>query len=332
MKILLTGAAVCNDLRSLVSCEVLTDVPLSRYGTWKIGGPADILVSPGTIEDVCRLQHYIHERGLPSVVIGDGSNILFDDAGYRGVIIHIGRPLSELKISQNGNVTAQAGIWTPRFVWKVARAGLQGCEHVIGVPGTLGGLVVMNGGTSRRGIGEQLTEAVAVTESGEIEQLDAETCAFSYRKSIFQKKKSIIVEASFQYEPGDVSALRSQMIKTLQERNRKFPRKIPNCGSVFLSDPALYETVGPPGKVVEEAGLKGVSCGGAMISQLHANFIVNTGGATSADILKLIAKVRSTVFERTGHRINCEVRHLRPDGNIVPAHESAEKEAPLCTV
>lgn len=317
--------AVYNDLKSLLSGEVLKDIPLSGYGTWKIGGKADILVSPKSIEDVSHIQRYIHEQNLPSVVIGDGSNILFDDAGFRGVVIHIGRALSKLDINQkSGQVTVQAGMWIPRYVSTVCRAGFKGCEHAIGVPGTLGGLVVMNGGTNRKGIGEQLVQAVAVAENGKVETFEAAECGFAYRTSIFQQKKSIVVETSFQYEHGDVGVLRGQMIKTLMERNRKFPRKLPNCGSVFLSDPALYETVGPPGKAIEEAGLKGVSCGGAMISPMHANFIVNTGGATAADVLALIAKIRAAVFERTGYRMNCEVRHLLPDGRMVPAHESAD--------
>jgi len=172
-----------------------------------------------------------------------------------------------------------------------------------------------------------LTEATYVTVSGAIERLNQQECCFAYRHSIFQQKeKAIVVEASFQYEPGNVKTLRTQMVKTLVERNRKFPRKMPNCGSVFLSDPALYETVGPPGKAIEEAGLKGMTCGGAMISPLHANFIINTGGATSRDILTLITQIRAAVYERTGHRMNCEVRHLLPNGTILPAHESAEKE------
>ena len=315
---------VIKDLQSLLLCDVLTKVPLAQYGTWRIGGSADILVSPCPIEDVCHVQRYIHERNIPSVVIGDGSNILFDSEGFRGIVIHIGRALSDIQISQDGRVTAQAGIWTPCYVRNVTRAGFQGCEHAIGVPGTLGGLVVMNGGANRKGIGEQLTEAVVVTENGSVEKYTAQECGFAYRSSVFQTKKCILVEASFQYEQGDATVLRTQMIQTLQMRNKKLPRKTPNCGSTFLSDPALYETVGPPGKAIEEAGLKGVTCGGAMISPLHANFIINTGNATSGDVLSLIAKVREAVYERTGHYINCEVRHLRPNGEMVPAHESAD--------
>ena len=213
----------------------------------------------------------------------------------------------------------------PRYVRNVICAEFQGCEHAIGIPGTLGGLVVMNGGTNRRGIGEQLTEATIVTQEGSLKTYSAQDCNFAYRSSIFQTIKCILVEASFRYERGDAWALRSQMIATLQTRNRKFPRKAPNCGSTFLSDPALYETVGPPGKAIEEAGLKGTTYGGAMISPLHANFIINTGRATSHDVLSLIAKVREAVYERTGHHMNCEVRHLRPNGEMAPAHESAEK-------
>ncbi|MGH1456453.1 MAG: UDP-N-acetylmuramate dehydrogenase [Alphaproteobacteria bacterium] len=315
-------------LAAQLSCGILMNEPLSRYGTWRIGGPADMIISPRSIADVSLAQRYIYENNIPSIVVGDGSNILFDDDGFRGIVIHIGSDMSAMKMHDDGRVVAQGGIWVPSFVSKVGRAGWQGCEHAIGVPGTLGGLVVMNGGTSRRGIGEQLTQAVAVNHSGDVQNFSREECQFLYRTSIFQKNRSIIVEASFQYERGDKAVLRTYMLKTLQERNRKFPRKMPNCGSVFLSDPSLYATVGPPGKAIEQAGMKGVSCGGALISPLHANFIVNTGNASSDDILHLIAQIRSAVFKTTGHKMNCEVRHLRPDGIMLPAHVSAEERFP----
>mgnify|MGYP001479298974 CR=1 FL=1 len=282
--------------------------PLSQYGTWRIGGPADMIISPCSASDVSLIQKYIYENDIPSIVIGDGSNILFDDEGFRGIVLHIGRNMSSVKIHNDGRVNAQGGIWVPNFVSKVCKAGLQGCEHAIGVPGTLGGLIVMNGGTNRRGIGEQLTQAITVNQFGGIQSFSAEECQFLYRTSIFQKNHYIIVEASFQYEHGDKASLRTSMLKTLKERNKKFPRKMPNCGSVFLSDPSLYATVGPPGKAIEEVGMKGVSCGDALISPLHANFIVNMGGATAADVFHLIKLAKRKVAEKFNINLELEVK------------------------
>lgn len=313
--------AVIADFQKHLQGQVSKDAPLSHFSTWKIGGTADVLVSPACVEDVSFLQRYAHDKSIPCIVIGDGSNMLFDDDGFRGIVIHIGRALSRFEMTADGVVHAEAGIWTPHFVRKVACAGFKGSEHAIGVPGTLGGLVVMNGGTNRKGIGEQITSVTIVKEDGKVKIIEKTACDFSYRHSSLQDGNAVVVGAAFKYEKGDASALRLQMITTLMNRNRKFPRKMPNCGSVFLSSPELHEKVGPPGKVVQEAGFKGFRQGGAMVSDMHANFIVNTGGATSDDVLTLITKIRAAVFERTGHKMECEARHLLPNGKMVPAHE-----------
>ncbi|WP_034640518.1 UDP-N-acetylmuramate dehydrogenase [Desulfovibrio inopinatus] len=318
--------AILTDLQKfLAPSSILVDAPLARFCTWKIGGPADILVSPASVEEVAQVKHYAHQNALPMVVIGSGSNILFDDAGFRGIIMRIGESLSEFSIDTNGFVRVGAGIWTPGYVRRVASAGFAGCTHAIGIPGSLGGLIVMNGGMYRKRIGEQLVEATVVHHDGTIGTLSHQDCAFGYRSSRLQHEDIILVGATFQYTHGKTTTLRREMLNTLRERNRKFPRKLPNCGSVFLSEPTLYETVGPPGKAIEETGLKGERCGGAVISPQHANFIVNTGGATSADILRLISKIRAAVYARTGHKLGCEVRHLPPTGTMQPAHISADQ-------
>lgn len=322
--------AVRADLQKhLPPSGIIMDAPLSRFCTWNIGGPADILISPASVQEVVFVKQYARKNALSLVVIGGGSNILFDDAGFRGIILRIGAGLAEFSINEDGFVRAGAGIWTPAFVRRVARAGFAGCTHAIGIPGTLGGLVAMNGGSYRKGIGDQLVEATVVRKDGVLVTLPRKDCAFAYRSSLLQKEETVVVAASFQYTRGNKDKLRREMLAILRERNQKFPRKLPNCGSVFLSDPRLYETIGPPGKAIEDAGLKGERCGGAEISQLHANFIINTGGATSADILQLISKVRSTVYARTGHTLKCEVRHLPPAGALQQAHLSADHSFPI---
>lgn len=300
------------------------DVSLKKLGRWKIGGPADLVATPQNVEQLSALCKAINVHKLPYQVVGDGSNLLFDDAGYRGIIIHIGSAFSHFDVSNDGLVTAGAGLWVPDFVRKVGSAGFAGNAHAIGIPGRLGGLIVMNGGSQRKGIGDQLLSVTVVEESGEIATLTREECGYSYRTSSLQNRNAIVVEATFQYTPSDPTELRREMLTILGQRQRKFPRKLPNCGSVFLSNPTMYDLVGPPGKAIEQCGLKGKIHGRAQISPLHANFIVNLGGASSKDVLTLIHDIRHTVYKRTNFWMECEVRHLSPTGALRMAHVAAD--------
>ncbi|WP_334062897.1 UDP-N-acetylmuramate dehydrogenase [Limimaricola cinnabarinus] len=299
------------------------DMLLKELSRWQIGGPAELVLSPRSAEELGAILRLLNECGLRYAVVGDGSNILFDDSGYRGVILRIGSAFSKFELHQEGQVTAGAGLWVPDYTRRVIRAGLSGCVHAIGIPGRLGGLIAMNGGSQRRGIGENLVKATVVRTDGEIITLDQEACNFSYRSSRMQKSGDIVIEASFSYEVCDVSSLRREALAILIERNRKFPRKLPNCGSVFLSNPKMYDEVGPPGRAIEQVGLKGYRYGGAQLSLHHANFIVNNGSATSSDILALIALARRRVADQTGYFMDCEVRYLEPEGAFRMAHEVA---------
>ena len=200
------------------------------------------------------------------------------------------------------------------------RAGLAGLEHIIGIPGTLGGLVLMNGGSQRRGIGENVQRVWVVDRDGHEQILSREACQFSYRHSALQGTGSVVVQAELECQRSEPALIRRAMLADLRERRRKFPRKQPNCGSVFLSTGAMHASVGPPGRIIEEAGLKGTRSGHAEVSARHANFIVNLGGATSRDVLNLIAHIRRVVFERIGFDLCCEVRYVTTAGAIIPAH------------
>jgi UDP-N-acetylmuramate dehydrogenase len=163
---------------------------------------------------------------------------------------------------------------------------------------------------------------------GTLHTYDHQQCGFAYRTSIFQNNHQIITEAEFMYEPAqNKTETRRQMKRILEDRRRKFPQKLPNCGSVFVSNPALYASLGPPGAAIEQCGLKGKVHGGAEISRLHANFIVNTGGATSTDVLYLIDLIRSTVQKETGHDMEAEAKYVDALGNTRPAHEVARQFA-----
>lgn len=303
------------------------DVPLSAHNSWRIGGMADLLVEPETLSQVATVVCMTRELGVPLVVIGQGTNLLFDDAGVRGVVMKIGASMAHLTI-EGTKITAGAGIWVPQLTRVAMRAGLSGLEHCIGIPGTVGGLVMMNGGSHRRGIGEQVVRVTIVDKNGLIQYLNAAQCRFGYRYSALQERGSVVVEVELECPVGHKRQVRGDMLQDLRSRRVKFPRKKPNCGSVFLSTEEMHASVGPPGKIIEQAGLKGLRIGQAQVSVQHANFIVNLGGATATDVLQLISRIRAVIRERLDFDLCCEVRYVSPDGEIVPAHLKADQLFP----
>ena len=292
---------------------------LAEHSSWQIGGPADLLVEPSSVEQVANVMRYAHQNKIPLMVIGEGTNLLFDDTGLRGVVMKLGQAFSAVSIDGN-RILAEAGAWVPGLARKAMQAGLMGLEHTIGIPGTLGGLVLMNGGSQRKGIGENVTRVWVVDREGEPKVLSRVECDFSYRHSALQGSAAVVVKVELECEQGKAKLVRREMLADLRERRRKFPRKEPNCGSVFLSTSEMHASVGPPGKVVEDAGLKGARIGDAEVSRQHANFIVNRGAATSGDVLELIAHIRKVVADQIGFNLCCEVRYVSPQGEVLPAH------------
>lgn len=312
------------DMSVLAPGGVHRNVPLTQVSRWRVGGLAPLVVAPGSVTELQRIMSYSSRHGVPYVVLGSSSNLLFADEGLGVLAIHIGARLGDLRI-EGARVWSEAGIWVPAFARQLALAGLTGAEHTCGIPGTLGGLLCMNGGSQRKGIGDHVLDVTSVTPSGEKRVRSRSECGFRYRRSVFQGLGEIIVGARFQFAAADSpSTVRREMLTILGQRRRKFPRKLPNCGSVFVSNPAMYAQYGPPGAVIEQCGLKGMRVGGAMISPLHGNFIVNNDGACAADILTLIGVARRTVREQTGYDMVAEVCYVTPAGEIMPAHIKAE--------
>lgn len=289
--------------------------PLSRHSSWRIGGPADLLVEPESVHQVQRLFRSAAACSLPVVVLGQGSNVLFSDAGIRGIVMKFGGRFSSLSV-QGNRIVCQAGVWLPRLARSAGQAGIGGLEHVVGIPGTLGGLVFMNGGSQRKSIGSSVRRIWAVTPQGEEISLSREQCQFSYRTSRFQQGEGAVVRVELEGNPVLPAASRREMLETLRSRRRKFPLKQPNCGSVFLCDEALYASLGPPGKLVEDAGLKGRRVGGAQVSLKHGNFIVNLGGASSLDVIELIKEVRREIGCKFSVQLGCEVRFIDEQGRL----------------
>jgi len=323
-----TDAAAANVLDALLRIDVgrvLRDEPLARHASWRIGGPADLLVEPSGIGQVANLVRFARQHALPLLTIGQGTNLLFDDAGVRGIVLKLGNRLARIEIAGQ-RILAEGGTWVPQLARQAMRAGLAGLEHTIGIPGTLGGLVLMNGGSQRQGIGDHVRRVWIVDRDGSERQLTRDECGFAYRHSALQGTGAVVVKAELVCPSGEVREIRRAMVADLRERRRKFPRKLPNCGSVFLSTSEMHATVGPPGRIIEEAGLKGTRIGQAEISRQHANFIVNLGGASSRDVLALIALIRRRVRERIGFDLCCEVRYVAPDGELMPADRACALE------
>lgn len=311
---------IANDLRRQFRGAVQTDVSLRDISRWRIGGRADILISPRSLNELSEMRAWIHERDLQSLVIGATSNLLFSDDGLRAIAIQIGRGLSSTAIDGRA-VVAGPGVWVPGLARTVLLAGLTGIEHTCGIPGTLGGLVCMNGGSQRKGIGDHVAWVRSVDAAGTQIIRQRADCAFAYRTSAFLFNNEVICEVGLTLEvTASQNAQRREMLEILGDRRRKFPNKMPNCGSVFVSNPAMYADYGPPGRVIENAGLKGLRMGDAQVSPIHANFVINLGNATAKDTLELIRHVRNKAYEATGYLMESEVRFVSPDGSILPAH------------
>jgi len=309
-------ASLRQNLSSICPNGVFYDVPLAQVSRWQIGGIADVIVEPNSVQELCQLRSFISTENLPSLVIGDTSNLLFSDEGLRAICIRIGARMSRVDI-EGCTVNAQAGVWVPRLARIVQKAGLTGAEHTCGIPGSLGGLICMNGGSQRKCIGSSVVSATAVDQFGKLEVFTQDSCVFSYRKSIFQFSKAVIVSALLHFAYAtDKSDVRRVMLQILRSRNQKFPRKLPNCGSVFKSNPSMYSEIGPPGAVIESLGFKGYRIGDAVVSPDHANFFINAGKATARDMITLIRKVATAVESATGYRMDAEVRFVTPCGMI----------------
>lgn len=319
----MTASAIA-ELEALCPGGVARDVDLSALSWWRIGGRADLVLRPTSSAEVAALSHWFFARGIRPVVIGLTTNLLFDDAGLRTPCIQIGNRMARFSLDDT-TLQAQAGVWVPGLARRLMQVELGGAEHICGIPGTLGGLICMNGGSQRKSIGSNVLAVESVDPTGTISVHEQAACDFAYRQSVFQTNDHIITSARLRFSRQPRTRIRAEMRAILAERRRKFPRKEPNCGSVFKSHPAMYAEVGPPGAAIERLGFKGQRVGGALVSPRHANFIVNAGGATARDVLTLIARIGDTVEVATGYRMQAEACFVSADGVIRPA-DSVSKE------
>ena len=287
--------------------EPRCQIPLSEFTTWRVGGPAEWLAEPTTIEQVTGWLNWANEEGLPCRVIGAGSNLLIHDEGLAGLTICL-RRLQGVELDPNtGVVKALAGEPIPSLARRVAQSGLQGLAWAVGIPGTVGGAAVMNAG-AQGGSTEEWLDSVEVVSlrGGEPFELSREQLEFDYRHSRLQHEPLLVLSARFQLEPGhDPQQLRRITSGNLSKRTSTQPYTQPSCGSVFRNPEPLKA-----GRLIEELGLKGTRIGGAEVSTVHANFIVNSGDATADDIDRLIKLVQDRVRSHHDLSLHPEVKRL----------------------
>lgn len=282
--------------------------PLARHTTWKIGGPAELFFQPRDSRECVTALNLARQYGIPVNFLGGGSNVLAADQGVRGLVIQT-RALREIRW-QETRVRAGAGTSLPKLAREAGSRALSGLEFALGIPGTLGGAVRMNAGAHGSQIAELIESVQVVTPQGEVLDLLRERLEFGYRSSSLMDSGNLIIEASLVLPPGNREEIARKAETVLEFRKARQPNEYPNGGSVFKNPPG-----DSAGRLIEAVGAKGLRAGGAQISEKHANFIVNLGGATAADVLFLIKEVRELVFNKFGYILETEVVMMGFDNN-----------------
>ena len=281
--------------------QLLLNEPMSAHTTFHVGGPADAMYLPRSEAQLLGALRAAREHGIEALVIGNGSNLLVRDGGIRGLVIALGDDFAQIDVRGN-SLYARAGAKLSRVAQAAQRAGLAGLEFASGIPGTLGGGVAMNAGA----YGGQLSDVLVAAEvilDGEVRRYEREALEMGYRTTMPLRRGGIVTAAEFVLEPDDPAAIEERMRELNTRRREKQPLNLPSAGSTFKRPEGHFA-----GALIEAAQLKGARVGGAQVSEKHAGFIVNTGGATAADILELIRRVQEAVFADAGVRLELEVR------------------------
>ncbi len=285
--------------------KIRENEPMRNHTTWRIGGPADRLVQPESVEELRQAVREARESGEPYYVIGGGSNLLVSDDGIAGTVIQLGGSLTGLQIADDSMIV-EAGVPLPFLARKAAEHGLSGLEFAAGIPGSVGGAVFMNAGAYQGQISNVIEQVICCDAGGQLITLDAADCDFSYRSSRFkQERELIIVSVKMKLQPGKKEDILEQMQKNTASRNAKQPVEYPNAGSIFKNPPG-----DAAGRLIELVGAKGWQQGDAVVSEKHSNFIVNTGNASCRDVLQLVERVKQAVQEETGVLLEEEILFL----------------------
>ena len=281
--------------------ELLLEEPMAKHTSFRIGGPADVLAQPADEAELAALLKRAGEHAVPVTLVGNGSNLLVRDKGIRGLVIKLSNSFSSITV--DGNVmTFGSGISLAMASKKAASLSLSGLEFAVGIPGTIGGAVYMNAGAYDGEMAKVVRSVRVMDREGKISELKASELAFAYRHTALQNSGWIVISVTVALQPGEAESIAAKMADFSQRRISKQPLELPSAGSMFKRPPGYFA-----GTLIEQTGLKGYTVGGAQVSQKHAGFVVNVGGATAKDVLQLISDVQSKVFAAHGVRLEPEV-------------------------
>lgn len=288
--------------------RILPDAPMSRYTTFRVGGKADVLVNIASAKEITIALASARKAGVPATVIGNGSNLIVRDGGIRGLVLRICGSYSA--ITRDGDtITAQSGALLSSCAQFAMREGLNGLAEIAGVPGTIGGGVIMNAGAYGGELSQVVTRVDAVTfPDGRPVSYEGRELGFGYRRSAMMHDSVVVTSVTMQLRPGNPEAIRARMEDIARQRREKQPLDLPSAGSTFKRPEGLFAA-----KLIDDCGLRGLHVGDARVSEKHAGFIVNTGNATARDILSLMALVQKHVLDATGVLLEPEVRILGED-------------------
>ncbi len=284
--------------------NVLAGEPMSRHTTFRIGGPADYFLIPKTVGEIKEILKICKEENLPHFILGNGSNLLVSDKGYRGVIIQLYRNMCGIEV-EDTCIRAQAGALLSSIAAAAKNASLTGFEFAGGIPGTLGGAVVMNAGAYGGEMKDVLEEVTVLDKNGEILKLSSGDLKMGYRTSIVKSAQYLVLEAVISLEEGEQEQIRARMKELTDQRTHKQPLEYPSAGSTFKRPEGYFA-----GKLIMDCGLRGYRVGGAQVSEKHCGFVINTGDATAQDVRTLMKNVSDMVSEKFGVTLEPEVKFL----------------------
>lgn len=296
-----TREALVASLEEVCPGGVRVNEPLARHVTFRIGGPVDILLLPRTMRDLEATIAWLYREAEPFIILGRGSNVLIADRGVRGIVIKTGRGQEGVHVD-GPRVRAECGVSLPHLSRRMSERGLAGLEFAAGIPGSVGGAVVMNAGAHDHSMSEVVEQARVLTPRGQ-ERWSRADLRFQYRESRLQHEPSVVLEATLLLRPADPDETVARLDRWLVTRSESQPLGPPSSGCVFRNPEGDYA-----GRLIDAAGAKGLRVGGAVVSDRHANYILNTGGATAQEVLALVARVRSRVRDRWGTDLAMEIK------------------------
>ena len=297
--------AMADDLE----CRVMLDEPLDKHSTFRIGGSCTAMIDINSPDNLSALWEEANRLGIRTMALGNGSNVLFDDRGFDGIIFLIGSSMDKIYMKDENTIVAQAGCPLLKLCRFALEHSLSGLEFAYGIPGSVGGAVFMNAGAYRGEIKDVIKLGRAVDREGRQFEFSNEQMAFTYRGSRFVKSGELIVEGEFELNSGNYDDIQDKMVELMSLRREKQPLNLPSAGSAFKRPKDNFA-----GKLIEDSGLRGYSVGGAQVSEKHCGFIVNKGGATCADVLELVRQIQAKVKADSGVDLECEVRYIPYQG------------------